>query len=260
MKKYLPNALAFTTLVLLIFLSCSQDEEIVTNPGTDPIGNTANDNDVEVPSAFQLFIDEVEVYVEGDFVIIKSNGVPNHGSPYFNQSDRRYEDYNGNNARFRLNPNRIAEQNYTFKIPLNPSEAANKQSTPMGAIGVSINGVPFYNQYAAGRSALDNEVDSFDQYNGHPQMTGGYHYHIEPLYLTNTEGKEAFLGFLLDGFPVYGPIEDGQKVINSDLDDFHGHFHATPEYPEGIYHYHITDEDPYLNGSGFFGTPGTVTQ
>ena len=34
---------------------------------------------------------------------------------------------------------------------------------------------------------------------------------------------------------------------------------ATDEYPDGIYHYHITDEDPYINGNGFFGEPGTVS-
>jgi hypothetical protein len=68
------------------------------------------------------------------------------------------------------------------------------------------------------------------------------------------------MGFLLDGFPVYGPEENGERVTNSDLDEYHGHNHKTADYPDGIYHYHITDADPYINGSGYFGTPGTVTQ
>jgi hypothetical protein len=55
---------------------------------------------------------------------------------------------------------------------------------------------------------LTNEINSFDQYNGHPQMQGGYHYHIEPTYLTAQNGKHVLLGFLLDGFPVYGPLEN----------------------------------------------------
>ena len=68
------------------------------------------------------------------------------------------------------------------------------------------------------------------------------------------------MGFLLDGFPVYGPIENGSIVSNADLDTYHGHFGNTAEYPEGIYHYHITDQDPYINGNGYFGTPGNVTR
>ena len=68
------------------------------------------------------------------------------------------------------------------------------------------------------------------------------------------------MGFLLDRFPVYGPEEDGQPVENADLDEFHGHKHSIVDYPDGIYHYHFTDADPYLNGDGFKGTPGTATR
>jgi hypothetical protein len=49
-------------------------------------------------------------------------------------------------------------------------------------------------------------------------------------------------------------------VDNSKLDKFHGHTLATADYPSGIYHYHITSVDPYINGSGYYGTPGTVSQ
>ena len=66
-------------------------------------------------------------------------------------------------------------------------------------------------------------------------------------------------GFLLDGFPVYGPEENDSRITNDDLDEFHGHSHATEDYPDGIYHYHITDKDPYINGSGYYGSPGTVS-
>jgi len=127
------------------------------------------------------------------------------------------------------------------------------------AIGVSLNGVPFYNQYAGPSQPLTNEINSFDQYLGHPDQTSRYHYHEEPSYLTTQKGKSALLGFLLDGFPVYGPLENGTTLVSSDLDAYHGHSHATTEYPNGIYHYHITSDAPYINGSGYYGTPGTVT-
>jgi hypothetical protein len=81
------------------------------------------------------------------------------------------------------------------------------------------------------------------------------------LYLTTVSGtKSSLLGFLLDGFPVYGPIEKNEAITEKMLDEFHGHFTTTKDYPKGIYHYHITDKDPYINGSGFYGNSGTVTR
>ena len=167
---------------------------------------------------------------------------------------------NGNNPNFKINPNRIMQQNIVIKIPAMPSEATNKEPTPLGAIGISRNGVVFYNQYAGpNNQQLTNEINSFDQYFGHPQPQGAYHYHIEPTWLTAQYGRDAFLGFLADGFPVYGPEENGSTINNSDLDDYHGHSHATTEFPEGMYHYHITDQDPYINGDAFYGIKGSIT-
>jgi hypothetical protein len=48
--------------------------------------------------------------------------------------------------------------------------------------------------------------------------------------------------------------------VNSQLDAYHGHTGPTADYPAGIYHYHITTTDPYINGNGFYGKPGTVSQ
>jgi hypothetical protein len=212
-----------------------------------------------LPAAFGWFSDDVEAYVDGDYIVLRSNGVPNHSSPYFDTSDSRYAVYSGENPDFQLNPNRIREQQFTFRIPLAPTEASVHAATPLGPIGIAVNGVAIFNQYAGPSQPLTFEIDSFDQYNGHPQQTGVYHYHVEPVYLTAAAGPTALLGFLLDGFPVYGPEEDGRQVSNADLDDLHGHFGATADYPEGIYHYHVTAEDPYINGAGFYGTPGTVS-
>lgn len=242
---------------LVVFAIACDSADVLMDDGDNSDGDVVSG---DIPAAFQHFTDAVEVYVDGDVVVLQANGIPDHGSPYFDGSDSRYEAYNGDNPNFQMNPNSISEQNLTLRIPLNPVEASNHEATPLGPIGLSLNGVPFYNQYAGPDQPLTREIDSFDQYNGHPQQFGGYHYHIEPLYLTAQNGKEALLGFLLDGFPVYGPEENGAMVTNNDLDEFHGHFGATADYPDGIYHYHITDADPYLNGSGFYGTAGTVSQ
>jgi hypothetical protein len=216
-----------------------------------------------VPAVYSKIYGASNIYLEGNFVVIKTTGLPDHKSPYYlgtTWAASLYEAYNGSNPLFNLNPNRIAQYNATFKIPLNPVVAGTHAATPLGAIGIAVNGVPMFNQYAAGGAPLTGEINSFDQYNGHPQQTGVYHYHMEPTYLTANKGKDALMGFLLDGFPVYGPMENGTTVTNASLDAYHGHTGATADYPNGIYHYHITATDPYINGSGFYGTAGTVTQ
>lgn len=253
------SSVLFTTLLFgFLLINCSSSSENV-NPELEPTTGT-NDNS-SLPAGFSKYSSNVEAYIEGEFVVIKANSVPTHKSPYFSTSDALYEAYNGTNANFKINPNRIVSREVTYRIPLNPQKATGNQATPLGAMGVSINGVPFYNQYAGpNNQPLTSEIDSFDQYGGHPQQQGQYHYHLEPFYLTKEKGKDALLGYLVDGFPVYGPEENGQTIPNSSLDAYHGHTHATTEYPNGIYHYHITDADPYINGSGFYGVPGTISQ
>ena len=241
----------FIVLIILAFvLSCSKNSSSTTNINT----NTT------LPDVFKKFNSSVTVSTDGTWITIKSNGLPDHKSPYFATTDARYEAFNGSNVHFSLNPNRIAEQTLTFKIPLNPAATATKQATPLGPIGVSVNGVPLFNQYAGPSQPLTSEINSFDQYNGHPQQSGQYHYHVEPLYITAQKGTNALIGFLLDGYPVYGPVENGTTLVSSNLDVYHGHTGVTADYPNGVYHYHITADASYINGNGFWGTPGTVTQ
>ena len=216
-----------------------------------------------LPAVYNKIYGASSITYDGTFVTIKCNALPDHKSAYYPAANPLHEAFSGTTfggSTFNQNPNMIATQNLTFKIPANPVVAATHAATPMGAMGVALNGVPFFNQYAAGGSPLTNEITSFDQYWGHPQMSGMYHYHVEPLYLTTVKAsKSALMGFLLDGFPVYGPEEVG-GAAPAGLDVYHGHTHATVDYPGGIYHYHFTATAPYLNGNGFYGTAGTVTQ
>ncbi|MGB1103362.1 MAG: YHYH protein [Crocinitomicaceae bacterium] len=233
--------------------------------GCDKNDNTDNEPQIDesLPTAYQKFYNVEQVYQDGDFVVIECAGIPDHKSPYYIGTaweEERYEAYGGANPDYFQNPNRIDEQNFTFRLPLNPAVDPGHELTSLGPIGVALNGVAIFNQYAAPGDDLSEEINTFDHYNGHPTGTSTYHYHIEPTYLTNTLGQDALIGFLLDGFPVYGPMEDGTLITNEELDEYHGHSHATVDFPEGIYHYHITSEDPYINGDGFYGAPGTVTQ
>ena len=249
-------------LLLLAVISCHNTQLADVNNQTSTTKTTSNSGDTtnSLKAVMDKFTGVKDIYVDGDYLVIETADIPDHKSCYFPMSDSMYEAYNGNNPYFRKNPNHIGEQDLIFRIPLHPKPAANKQPTPMGPIGISVNGVVFFNQYAAGRSKLDIEINSFDQGDGHPQASNMYHYHLEPTLLTKRLGKDAFLGILLDGYPVYGPEENGKTITDNDLDEYHGHFGKTKEFPNGIYHYHITADDPYINGNGFYGTPGTVSQ
>ena len=250
MKK---NYILFIAL-LSVAIGCKKN---TTDSGTtNPTTNT-------VPAVYSKIYGATNITSDGTYITVKTNGLPDHISCYWPTSNSLYRAFTGtttfNGETFARAPNDILEKSYVFKIPINPAVNSAHSATPMGAIGFALNGIPLYNQYAAGGVALGNEKKGFDQYYGHPQAQGGYHYHVEPLYLTTVKGtKSSLVGFLLDGFPVYGPEENGAAVTG--LDAYHGHTSTTLEYPNGIYHYHFTSTDPYLNGSGFYGTPGTVTQ
>lgn len=216
-----------------------------------------------LPAVYNKIYGATSITFDGTWVTIKYNALPDHKSAYYPVGNPLREAFSGptfGGGNFAQNPNTIATQNITLKIPVNPTSAATHAATPMGVMGVALNGIPFFNQYAAGGSPLTNEMNGFDQWWGHPQNTGMYHYHVEPKYLTTVVAtKSSLVGFLLDGFPVYGPEEVG-GAAPAGLDVYHGHTHTTVDYPAGIYHYHITTAAPYINGNGFYGTPGTVTQ
>ena len=237
---------------------CEQPEGYVAdNSDTNDNPNAAN---YDISSLLTLFDGTGLSYaVNEDSVTFTTQDLPNHTSSYWPTNNALYEVYNGSNSNYNQNPNEIATQNITFTITLNPAEAVNHQATPLGPIGISRNGVVFFNQYAGPDQPLTNEIDSFDQWLGHPTGQDMYHYHIEPTHLTQQFGDSAFLGLLADGFPVYGPIENGVTISSLDLDVYHGHLTVTADFPDGIYHYHITADDPYLNGNGFYGTPGNIT-
>lgn len=258
MKKF--PLLATGAGALLVLLACKKN-----NP--DDTGSTTGGTTIGagVPSVYQKIYGATSITVDNDWVYIKTNGTPDHKSIYYPTGNALYENFSGTTYggyTFNRAPNSvIATINYTFKIPRNPQVATTHQATQLGAIGVSLNGVPFFNQYNGQSQPLGMEIVSFDQWWGHPAPGGDYHYHVEPKYLTTVKAtRSSLLGFLLDGFPVYGPEENGATVSNSQLDAYHGHTGATADYPNGIYHYHITSTDPYINGSGFYGNPGTVSR
>jgi hypothetical protein len=145
------------------------------------------------------------------------------------------------------------------EIPLKPVYSATVTKTTLGQIGVMISGAQLFNDYEDPQYSVvavdDNKrvtpvggAAFLDSCNGHPLMDWtSYHYHGVPYCITDTldvAGEHSrILGFVKDGFPVYGPQNtDGMKLKNADLDECSGHVGPTPEFPKGIYHYHLTDD------------------
>ena len=115
MKNY---CLVFLFVVFL-FCSCSSKED------SDEI---LVENNIEIPlSIYQkIYKTTSEIYIEDGFVYINTDGVPDHKSPYFLDTEwenEMYEPYDGTNpfvTNFNLNPNRISAGNIRFKIPVSP--------------------------------------------------------------------------------------------------------------------------------------------
>jgi diguanylate cyclase (GGDEF)-like protein len=236
--------------------ACDQDSDTSISPTTPTTTTTTSTTPPATSSTTQAmyaqFGNGVTVVFEGGTVVINTTNTPDHNSPYWGAGHARYE---APHAGMAPNPHRIVAQRLTFRIPTSPATAAAPSDTPLGPIGVSVNGVVFFNQYAAMRQPLTFEIVSFDRFNGHPSPSNQYHYHFEPLSLTESN-RGRLIGVLLDGFPVYGPTDSDGRTP-ADLDACNGHTAATPEFTTGIYHYHTTTAVPYISGC-FRGTPGTV--
>ena len=179
MKNY-SNLKTLSVFVVLqiVLLSCSSS---TADDTTEPVSTQ-----YDITTVLSKFNGTgLVVSVNGNTVTFATQNLPDHESPYWPSNHALYEPYDGTNANFNLNPNRISSHNIVITVPLNPSEASSKQTTSLGPIGMSINGIVFYNQYAGpDNQPLTNEINSFDQFLGHPQNTGQYHYHVEPTYLT----------------------------------------------------------------------------
>ncbi len=148
------------------------------------------------------------------------------------------------------NPNAIESYNVSFALPLNPTMANTPSCVPMGMIGVASNGVAIFNALDdGGRDAVAHEVQ--DLCDGHPQMSGVYHYHGPSVCLPNQTENNTLIGYALDGYGIYSIYgADGVEITNADLDECHG---TTSEVlwngeSTSIYHYVLTREYPYTIG------------
>ena len=201
--------------------------------------NTANDNSMPtIGEHFMPFETVLQLHWDKDFFYVGSNGFPEHpmmiGIRAWQQQVPIPQKYLGDNA---------------WRIPLNPVPAKNPMTTKndflRGAIALAVNGVPIFNP-------LNNRGDDaflygeLDEYGGHCGRGDDYHYHIAPIHLEPTTGKDAPIAYALDGYPIFG-YQDEKAADFAPLDKLGGHKDS-----DGNYHYHAQKTYPYLNG-GFYG-------
>lgn len=267
--KYFSLAFALLVGMAVLVSACKSDEP--------------DDPDPVLHAAFAEFdADNLTIMLDGDEVVIESNGLPNHTSPYWsNTTERSAVDPMGNtlttpaaasnhplfveptNTTYAdMAPGNIDDFNgsYTLRVPSSPEAATSSSATGLGAIGIAVSGSMIYNDEEGPNVPLDNAVGGLDYTAAHtgPQS---YHYHLEPKAWSDDDDK--LIGIISDGFFLYGRRDYPSGDYPTDLDASGGHFGPTVHNPDGEYHYHIQN-DLFLNEyfilfpGDYQGTPNAI--
>ncbi len=249
---------------------------------TDTVNELESEVVYNLSPAFSEFDSEnISIILDGDRIIIETNGLPNHTSPYWSSSTERTTV--GPRGRTRVTrsseedhplfveptitsfetmaPGNIDDFNgsFTLIVSANPTKASKPSSTGMGPIGIAVSGAVIYNDREGPNLPLSSAAVSLD-YSGAHTGPQSYHYHLEPTAWSKDDNK--LIGIMADGFFLYGR-RDYDGSYPTDLDESGGHFGPTPHNPDGEYHYHIQNE-LYLNQyyilfpGDYQGTPGSI--
>jgi hypothetical protein len=192
-------------------------------------------------------------------VVATSDNQPDYKTNYFPTSDVCWESYNGAIP----NPNLLSTYAYTLSLPRTPNTTAGRQMSAI--VGIAVNGVAIFGNYAAPGDDIYTEARTFDRCGAHPQGTGVYHYHSEPYPITLDDDR--FVGVMLDGYPIYGRRDvDGVRPLN--LDAYGGHTGVTPDSLTATYHYHVNEQTStgqmtsgqkqwFITTGSYRGSPGS---
>lgn len=254
MKK-ITQPIGLFLLVCLGFTSSCKDDTVQT----EDIENAT------LSAAFNDFGDNFTITLSGSNVIIETNGLPDHVSPYWSNTTRRSavdprgttlvtEAASSNHPLFveptvtsyeQMAPGNIDDFNgsYTLTVPANPTKASSSSATGLGAIGIAISGSMIYNDEEGPNVPLVDAAPSLDFTGAHtgPQS---YHYHLETKAWSNDD--EKLIGIISDGFFLYGRKCNSTGTYPTDLDESGGHTSSTQHDTKESYHYHIQNE-LYLN-------------
>ncbi len=246
--KIQKSRLALAGIILITILSCNQTEDV-----------TAVDENVTLSLAFEQFDkNNTDIYLDGSNVVIETNGLPNHTTPYWGAGNALYV---APQAGFQATPSLITgfDGSATLTVPVNPKKASSATSTSLGSIGIAITGAAIFND-SEGNGPLNSAAVSLD-YTGAHIGPGVYHYHTEPYAFTNDDDK--LVGIMADGFFIYGRKCNSTGNYPTDLDASNGHTTITKYATDPTYHYHI-DNDLYLNKyyiifpGKYQGTPNAI--
>lgn len=139
----------------------------------------------------------------------------------------------------------------------NPSGQYNYHTAE--TIGVLKNGLILEHTPPSSQStaALEGGIIPVDYCGWHPEPAGFGHFHAIPYGINvplasigvasdyhcvdiSQQNNSGLAGFTFEGIPIYGPYDNGQTTAPSNLDDCNGHTAPTPEFPNGVYHYHAS--------------------
>jgi hypothetical protein len=196
----------------------------------------------------------------GTSIMATADGQPDFPSNYFASSNPCHDDYTDAIQ----NPNQIAAQSFSIEFPIDPDPTPKPM---MGAVvGLVLDGVPIFGNFAAPGDDIYQEAKTFDRCGGHPQMSGVYHNHAEPLSVSYDDDR--FIGVMRDGYPIYGR-KDGDGTYPT-LDEYGGHTGTTPDSSTPTYHYHVNEQTStaqtslgekqwFLTKGMYYGTPGSCS-
>jgi hypothetical protein len=145
----------------------------------------------------------------------------------------------------------------TATVNICPAMATTTTATSLGAIGYLISGTAMFNPFemdASTAAVADNASFTFTDTNGVSQTAyfldqcdthsngSTWHAHGNPSCVTSqvdtATGPSHIIGVALDGYPIYGGRDiNGNMITVSQLDACNGITSATPEFPNGAYHY-----------------------
>lgn len=253
--------LAAAGLVLAGCSAATNDTDHTSMPSMDAVDDSVTADTSTGSTADGLLLaswgDNVSITLENGTLHFVSDGLPDH------ERQAEYAVPRGNvmvpdasTSVAVADPTRA--QNYDFTITTNPQLADEPTSTSLGTIGVMISGAALFNPYEGDGTtvatasnftvlnASGQQVAFLDSCNGHPNPMGAYHYYALPTCITSVIDEEGgashLIGVAFDGFPIYGDRAiDGTQLTADDLDECSGIFSATPEFPDGIYHYVLLD-------------------
>jgi hypothetical protein len=245
---------------LLTTTSCSSSASAASSSG----GGTTGDTSYASVYKTLTWSNATVTFPSSCSMTITATGVPPYHDPYYlapSSSDSVTGVVATTNSGLQLTvtpyeAGSITSSTNTFNIC--PSKASSTTMTNKGPIGIMVSGEFLYNAFEATTTPALGDNISFsyttggvtytpafiDKCNSHPTpINVGYTWHLHgiPLCLTATEdgsGPSHMIGIALDGYPVYGGRDiNGNVITTSQLDACNGITSATPEFPNGAYHY-----------------------